>query len=70
MESVPNQRRYRIVIRGRLSDRLGSAFPEMSLERHPGQTVMSGPADQARLHVLLDRLRDLGTEPVSVDVDE
>ena len=70
MESVPNQRRYRIVIRGRLSDRLGSAFPEMSLERHPGQTVMSGPADQARLHELLDRLRDLGTEPVSVDVDE
>jgi hypothetical protein len=70
MESVPNQRRYRIVIRGRLSDRLGSAFPEMSLERHPGQTVMSGPADQARLHVLLDRLRDLGIEPVSVDVDE
>jgi hypothetical protein len=41
MESVPNQRRYRIVIRGRLSDRLGSAFPEMSLERHPGQTVMA-----------------------------
>jgi hypothetical protein len=70
MESVPNQRRYRIVIRGRLSDRLGSAFPEMSLERHPGQTVMSGPADQARLHVLLDRLRDLGIEPVTVDVDE
>lgn len=70
MESVPNQRRYRIVIRGRVSDRLGSAFPEMSLERHPGQTVMSGPADQARLHVLLDRLRDLGIEPVSVDVDE
>jgi hypothetical protein len=70
MESVRNQRRYRIVIRGRLSDRLGSAFPEMSLERHPGQTVMSGPADQARLHVLLDRLRDLGIEPVSVDVDE
>jgi hypothetical protein len=70
MESVPNQRRYRIVIRGRLSDRLGSAFPEMSLKRHPGQTVMSGPVDQARLHVLLDRLRDLGIEPVSVDVDE
>jgi hypothetical protein len=70
MESVPNQRRYRIVIRGRLSDRLGSAFPEMSLERHPGQTVMSGPADRARLRVLLDRLRDLGIEPVSVDVDE
>jgi hypothetical protein len=70
IDSVSNQRRYRIVIRGRLSDRLGSAFAEMSLERHPGQTVMSGPADQTRLHELLDRLRDLGIEPVSVDADD
>jgi hypothetical protein len=70
IESVPNKRRYRIVIRGRLSDRLGSAFPEMSLERRPGQTVMHGLADQARLHELLDRLRDLGIEPVSIGVDD
>ena len=62
--------RYRIVIPGRLSDRLGSVFPEMSLERQPGRTVMSGRADRARLHELLDRLRDLGIEPVSVDVDD
>jgi hypothetical protein len=68
IESVPNERRCRIVIRGRLSDRLGSAFPEMSLERRPGETVMRGPADPARLHELLDRLRDLGLEPVSIDV--
>ena len=68
INGVPNQRRYRIVIRGRLSERLGSAFPEMSLDRHPGRTVMCGPADQTRLHELLDRLGDLGIEPVSVDV--
>jgi hypothetical protein len=70
IESVPNKRRYRIVIHGRLSDRLGSAFPEMSLERRPGETVMCGLADQARLHELLERLRDLGIEPVNVDVDD
>jgi hypothetical protein len=64
------ERRYSIVIRGRLSDRLGSAFPEMALRRRPGTTVMSGPADVAQLDELLNRLRDLGLEPLSVDVDE
>ena len=63
-------RQCRIVIRGRLSDRLGSAFPQMALERRPGQTVMRGPADGAQLDELLDRLRDLGLEPLSVDVHE
>jgi hypothetical protein len=63
-------RQYRILIRGRLSDRLGSAFPQMLLERRPGQTVMRGPADGAQLDELLDRLRDLGLETVSVDVED
>ena len=62
--------RVRIVIRGRLSERLGSAFPEMSLQRRPGETVMCGDADRARLDELLDRLRDLGLEPVSIDADD
>jgi hypothetical protein len=62
-------RQCRIVIPGRLSDRLGAAFPQMSLERRPGQTVMRGVADSAQLDELLDRLRDLGLEPVSVDVE-
>jgi hypothetical protein len=70
IDGLADQPRCTIVIGGRLSDRLGSAFPEMSLERHPGRTVMSGRADRARLHELLDRLRDLGIEPVSVDVDD
>ena len=70
IDSAAIKRRYRIVIRGRLSERLGSAFPELSLERHPGHTVMCGAADDRRLHELLDRLRDLGLEPVSVDVND
>jgi len=64
------ERRYSIVIRGRLSDRLGSAFPEMALQRRLGTTVMSGRAEDAGLGELLDRLRDLGLEPLSVDVVE
>jgi len=66
----PGERKYTIVIRGRLSDRLGSAFPGVTLERCRGTTVMCGPADDARLDELLERLRDLGLEPMRVDVDE
>jgi hypothetical protein len=63
--------RYRIVVRGRLSERLGAAaFGELSLERRPGQTVLSGSADQLRLQAALDRLRDLGLEVVSVDASD
>jgi hypothetical protein len=66
---APRAQRYRIVIRGRLSDRLGSAFPEMALERRAGQTVLRGCADEPGLRKLLDRLRDFGIEPLSCDVD-
>src|SRR3954462_14345884 len=59
----------RIVIRGRLSRRLESAFPELALERGPGQTVLQGSADATGMRELLDRLGDLGLEPLSVEVD-
>jgi hypothetical protein len=73
MENVPSASarppRCRIVIGGRMSDRLGAAFPEMSLERCPGRTVLSGPVGRTSLDDLLDRLGDLGLEPLSVDVE-
>jgi hypothetical protein len=60
---------YEIVVTGRLSDRLASAFPGLVLEPRPGQTVMRGVvADQAQLHGVFDRLSDLGIELVSVNV--
>jgi hypothetical protein len=62
--------RYRIVIRGRLSERLGAAFAEISLERRPGQTVLSGSADRLGLQAALDRVRDLGLDVVSVDAGD
>jgi len=64
------RRRCRIVIQGRLSERLGSAFPEMALDRRPGRTVLHGTAEPARLEALLDRIRDLGLDPLSVDVED
>lgn len=61
-------KRYRIVVRGRLSERFLTAFDGMTLEAAAGETVLSGEiADQSALYGLLDRLRDFGLELVSVD---
>ena len=60
--------RYRIVLRGRLSERFESAFEGMVLEAGPNQTVLVGEIrDQAQLYGLLDRLRDFGIELVAVE---
>jgi hypothetical protein len=60
--------RYRIVLRGRLSERFESAFDGMALEPGPNQTVLVGDVrDQAHLYGLLDRLRDFGIELVAVE---
>jgi hypothetical protein len=63
-------RAYRIVVRGRLSQRLGSAFGDVTLERRPGETVLKGGDGEARLESVLARLNDLGIEPVSVEADD
>ena len=60
--------RYRISVRGRLTDRLGSAFSGMTREPAPGQTVLVGEIrDQSELYSVLDRVRSLGLELVSVE---
>ena len=60
--------RYRIVLRGRLSESFETAFEGMALERGPNQTVLVGEVrDQAQLYGLLDRLRDFGIELVAVE---
>jgi len=59
---------YEIRIRGRLDAHWASWFDEMTLEVEPaGVTVLRGPvADQAALHGLLGRLRDLGLPLISL----
>ena len=58
--------RYRVVVAGRLSDRLGSAFRDVTLERRRGVTVLRGEGEAA-LNSVLARLGDLGIEPLEVE---
>jgi hypothetical protein len=61
--------RISIKVRGRLSDRLAAAFDGMTLVRGTGTTELVGEiADQAQLHGVLSRIRDLGLELQSVSV--
>jgi hypothetical protein len=58
---------YRICIRGRVTERLGSALEGMRFEAGATETVFTGEVrDQSQLYGLLDRVRDLGLELVSV----
>jgi hypothetical protein len=58
---------YQICIRGRVTERLGSALEGMHLEAGTTETVFTGEIrDQSQLYGLLDRIRDLGLELVSV----
>jgi hypothetical protein len=59
---VPDEPQRTIVVRGRMSDRLGAGLHGMTLEREPGRTVIRGRADRARLEALLEALADLGLE--------
>jgi hypothetical protein len=58
---------YQICIRGRVTERIGSALEGMRLEAGVTETVFTGEIrDQSQLYGLLDRVRDLGLELVSV----
>jgi hypothetical protein len=59
----------RLTIRGRLSERLASAFDGLAVVGCDGATELVGDVfDQAQLHGLLTRVRDLGLELESVTV--
>jgi hypothetical protein len=59
--------RYQISVRGRLTEHLGSAFAGMTLYPRPGETVLLGEIrDQAHLFGILDQVRDLGLDLISV----
>ena len=71
MSSTPNGHHgdwYEIRIQARLADRWSSWFDDLDLSHtDDGITVLRGPvADQAALHGLLHKLRDLGVLLLSV----
>ncbi len=68
MKQISQPSRYQVVVRGGLGSSFASAFDELELESRGGETSLTGRfADQAQLHGLLDRLRDLGIPIVSVN---
>ena len=60
--------RYEIRVRGVLDDHWSAWFDKLQITREPGDvTVLTGPvADQAALHGLLTRVRDLALPLLSV----
>ena len=70
MVSDEGPQQYEIVVRGRLSDRYGTAFDGLTLRSHAGTTSLRGAIiDQSQLYGLLKRLQDLGIELISVRAD-
>jgi hypothetical protein len=63
-----SRQRYEIVVRGRLSNRSAGAFDGATLVPRNGHTTLRADlVDQSQLYGLLNRLRDLGIELVSVN---
>jgi hypothetical protein len=60
--------KYRIVLRGWLSENFESAFDGMTVEHAPNRTVLTGDVrDQAQLYGLIGRLQEFGIELLAVE---
>lgn len=60
--------KYQILISGILDERWWSWYEELDICRtEDGNTVISGEMDQPALYGLLNRIRDTGTELISVE---
>jgi hypothetical protein len=58
---------YEIRIKGYLENRWANWFSGLTITREDqGETVLTGPVDQAALHSLLRKVRDLGMPLLSV----
>ena len=59
---------YRIKLNGRLDRKWSDWFDQMEISTKGDQTILTGPvADQAALHGLLIRIRDLNLTLLSVE---
>jgi hypothetical protein len=58
---------YEIRVAGHLSENWAARFEGLSMRHEPeGETMLSGLLDQAALHGVLMRIRDLGLNLISV----
>jgi hypothetical protein len=59
---------YEIRVAGHLSENWAARFEGLSMRHEPeGETVLSGMLDQAAMHGVLTRVRDLGLNLISVN---
>ncbi|HSR31997.1 MAG TPA: hypothetical protein VLY63_15645 [Anaerolineae bacterium] len=59
---------YEIRVAGHLSANWAARFEGLSMRHEPeGETVLSGMLDQAAMHGVLIRIRDLGLNLISVN---
>ncbi len=59
---------YRIKLKGCLDPKWSDWFEQMAISTEGGETILTGPvADQAALHGLLIRIRDLNLTLLSVE---
>jgi hypothetical protein len=65
---APDPQYFEIRLKGHLEARWGDQFEDLTITlEEDGNTLLSGPvADQAALHGLLKKVRDLGMPLVSV----
>ena len=67
MSGAARSAHYEVRVAGILDQRWRAWFEGLEIDSHDSQTVISGPvADQAALHGLLNRVRDLGLVLMSV----
>lgn len=57
---------YEIRVSGTLSEVGQQAFSDVDIAFEPPSTILTAELDQAGLHALLDRVRDLGIELIEV----
>jgi hypothetical protein len=61
-------RQYRLVLSGELGEPFAFLFDGMTLQRRAGTTVLTGSViDQAHLHGIIQRTREMGLELISVE---
>lgn len=62
---------YEIRVSGHLSENWATRFEGLSMRHEPeGETVLSGLLDQAALHGVLVRIRDMGLYLISINCVE